>query len=147
MQDFIRSLEEKYKGTIGWKVFSIWYGDSNGNIRDYGVMLFQMDDGLFRFHDYKHIQKFLGIEIHPKNEEPYVPFDGSFRAEDVTEIVTVTRKDAARSINKGIRPRRANILQRLFSETVSMVCTPRTTFYFEFPDREFREMIFKTKDK
>ena len=146
MQDIIRSLEEKYGGSIRWKVFSIWYGDSDGNIRDYGVLLFQMDDGLFRFHDFKHIPKILGIEIHPKNEEPYEPFDGFFRAQDVTDIATVTRKDAARSVLRGLKPRRANAVQKFFRETVTMVCTKDKTFYFEFPNGEFIKLIKETKE-
>ncbi len=146
MQDLITSLEEKYGGSIKWKVFSIWYGDSKCNIRDFGVLLFQMDDGLFRFHDYKHIPKFLGIEIHPKNEAPYVPFDGFFRAQDVTDIVTVTKKEARKSILNGQKARKANGLQKIFNETVTMVCTDERTFYFEFPDGEFRKLIMETKE-
>ena len=147
MQDVIGSLEEKYGTTIGWRVFSIWYGDSDGNIRNYGVLLFRTDDGLFRFHDFKHIPRFLGIEIHPKNELPYVPFDGSFKASDVIEIETVAKKDAARSIGSGKLPRKAGPLKRFFREMVTMVRTKDRTYYFEFPNKEFISLINETKEK
>lgn len=147
MQDVIGTLEEKYGTTIGWRVFSIWYGDSAGNIRNYGVLLFQTDDGLFRFHDFKHIPRFLGIEIHPKNELPYVPFDGSFKASDVIEIETVSKKDAARSIGSGQLPEKAGPLKRFFREMVTMVRTKDRTYYFEFPNKEFISLINETKEK
>ncbi len=146
MQDIIGSLEEKYGAGIRWKVFSIWYGDSDGNIRDYGVLLFQMEDGLFRFHDFKHIPRFLGIEIHPKNELPYVPFDGSFRASDVIEIETVSKKDAARCIAAGKQAQKAGPLKRFFREMVTMVRTKDRTYYFEFPNKEFINLINETKE-
>lgn len=145
MQDIIGSLEEKYGAGIRWKVFSIWYGDSDGNIRNYGVLLFQTDDGLFRFHDFKHIPKILGIEIHPKNELPYVPFDGCFKASDVIEIETVSKKDAARSIAAGKQAKKAGLLKRFFCELVTMVRTGDKTYYFEFPDKEFISLINETK--
>ncbi|MGX8685741.1 MAG: hypothetical protein ACSW73_02825 [Spirochaetales bacterium] len=87
----IESLEQEFNGKIRWKSFSIWYADSDSNLRPYGVFLFLIDN-VFRFRDYKHVKTVLGFEIKEKNPEEYVPFNGSFNLEDIKFVTKLTKR-------------------------------------------------------
>ncbi len=136
----IESLEQEFNGKIRWKSFSIWYADSDANLRPYGVFLFLIDN-IFRFRDYKHVKTVLGFEIKEKKPEEYVPFNGSFNLEDIKFVAKLTKKKALRCIAAGKKATASPLIARIFMDTVLLVDTGDKQYFFQFPDKEFRKLI------
>lgn len=143
MQDMIRELEEEFKGRIEWRTFSIWYADSDLNVRTYGVFLFLIN-GVFHIRDYKHTRTVLGIKIRDKDSDDYVQFNRQFALNDIRNIYRVTKSKAKRCLAKGIRiDKDSALFFRIFKETVILVDTENTQYFFEFPEKEFRKITGK----
>jgi hypothetical protein len=139
-ENMIEDLEQEFNGKIRWRTFSIWYADSDENVRMYGVFVFLIDN-VFHFRDYKHVKTILGIEIKDKHPEEYVPFNGSFRLEDVKNICRVTKKKALKCIRSGQKATVSPLIARIFMDTVLLVDTGDKQYFFQFPDKEFRKLF------
>ena len=136
----IDSLEKEFNGKIRWRTFSLWYDDSDSNLRPYGVFLFLIDN-VFHFRDYKHVKKVLGIELKDRHPEEYVPFNGSFRLEDVTGVYRVTKRKALKCIAGRQKATASPLIARIFMDTVLLVDTGDKQYFFQFPEKEFRKLI------
>lgn len=136
----IDSLEKEFNGKIKWRTFSLWYADSDSNVRPYGGFLFLIDN-VFRFRDYKHVKKVLGIEIKDKNPEKYVQFNSSFNLEDVRNVCRVTKRKALRCIAGRRKATASPLIARIFMDTVLLVDTGDKQYFFQFPDKEFRKLL------
>ena len=91
--DFLRDLEQRRGEPIGYRTFSTFYADSDGNVRDFGVFFYHCKDR-FWYEDFEHEPTFLGIKLRPrKSEEKYEKFESSFSPLDVVSIRKVVKSD------------------------------------------------------
>lgn len=145
---FLSELETRFGGKITYRTFAAFYGDSNGIVRDHGVLLYIIDD-TFRFQDFAIENNIFGIPIGKKKE--YTKFESSFRAEDVLSMRTVGRK-AAEDFCLGFREhaklKTATAITKVFRETVLEIALKDQTFmYFRFMDHAIEKMITQAQDK
>ena len=141
---FLKEREDRFGGKIVWRGFSLFYGDNNGNLREHGVFVFQIDNR-FYYEDFETTPRFLGLPIFSdkKQKSDYVKFEGSFRAIDVRSIDYV-KKSSAIDLIKGRtqKVKTASVLGRLLGEVVmSVEFDDGSIKFFEFAGNEFRQLV------
>lgn len=142
-RQFLAEREQRFGGKIVWRAFSLFYGDSEGNIRENGVLVFQIGN-TFYYEDFEKTQNnILGIKVEPKNKTEYVKFEGSFKAINVRGIDYVKRSDAINYIKgKTQKVRTVSAAARFFKEVVmSIEFEDGTMKFFEVSGSEFRQLI------
>lgn len=136
-QDFLNKIEEKHGGKIDKKTYSLWYGDSEGNIREFGVFIYRIN-GIFYYEDFERRSSILGFTVTRKNQEPYVKFERSFEPENI-ESMEVVRKASARSfIETGKAAKKAGVFSRTFLDTVLKIqLKDGTVRFFQVMEKDF----------
>ncbi|MCR5760503.1 MAG: hypothetical protein K6F82_00635 [Sphaerochaetaceae bacterium] len=136
-EEFLKKLEEKHGGKIDRRNFSLWYGDSEGNIREAGVFVYRIN-GIYHYEDFKRRASILGFTVSSKKNEKYVKFERSFNSQDIVGVETV-RKSAARAfIEKGKEAKEASAFSRVFLETVTKIqLKDGTVRFFQLVDKDF----------
>jgi len=151
--DFLRDLEQRRGEPIGYRTFSTFYADSDGNVRDFGVFFYHCKDR-FWYEDFEHEPTFLGIKLRPrKSEEKYEKFESSFSPLDVVSIRKVVKSNA-RNCALGYmsfdKLKTANPVLSFFRETVTEFClSDGRKLYFQLIDKTVPNMIekYKTENK
>lgn len=148
---FLNEREERFGGKITWRGFSLFYGDSNGNIREKGVFVFKIGK-IFHFEDFEVTQKFLGLPIFNKKsdaESKYVKFEGSFDPSEITNSYYVKRSDAVLFVNgKSPKAKPVSKLSRFFKEVVlAFEFENGSVKYFEVAGKEFLSLINSERKK
>lgn len=135
--DFLKEIEERRGGKIGWRSFSTWFSDGT-NIREYGVFIYEVDKVVY-YEDFEHKRTLLGFELPKRKDEPaYEKFEGSFPAAEVRRIITVPRHQVERFLANPARPEllhKAGLLERIFVRLLTMVeLDDGRRLFFEFLD-------------
>lgn len=141
-KDLISELEEKHGGKITYRTYAVYYADSNGNVKNHGVLVYQIGD-TFHFEDFEEQRAILGIPI--KDKVKYVKFESSFEAKDVKATRLVSRKNAD-SFCKGYishdKLRNPGLFTRLFSEMVTeLEMADGSYLFFRFMDNTIEKKI------
>ncbi|MDD4082435.1 MAG: hypothetical protein WC162_09100 [Sphaerochaetaceae bacterium] len=123
--DFIMEIENRRGGKMKYRTYSTWFADNSGNIREYGVFLYQIDR-TFYFEDFEKENRIFGIPLSrkKKNQKEYVKLEGSFKVEDVKSITLVSKNSAlgyCQSKNISNLPSPANVFSKLFNRLITMV--------------------------
>lgn len=142
--DFLREIEERRGGKIGWRTFSTWFSDGT-NIREYGVFIYEVGQTIY-YEDFERRRNILGFELPKrKGEPPYVKLEGSFKAAEVGRITTVVRRRAERYLcdpSKTALLREAGLFARVFFRLLTMVeLEDGRRLFFEFLDRKRLQAI------
>lgn len=136
-QEFLKKLEETHGGKIDRKSFSLWYGDSEGNIREFGVFLYRIN-GVYYYEDFKRRASILGFTVPDKKQNEYVKFERSFSSEDVESTEVVRKAEARKAIETGRNAKKAGVFSRLFLDTVLKVQLKDSTFrFFQLVEKDF----------
>ncbi len=144
---FLRELEELRGAPIGFRTFSTFYADSYGNLREYGVFVYECAQRIW-FEDFEHETNLFGFTLKPRKGAPkYVKFESSFSREDILEIREVTKSAVRRCVSGGMQfnmIKKANPVTRLLAETVTELrLKDGCTLYFQFIDRNMVKRIVK----
>jgi hypothetical protein len=135
-EQFIQELESRFNGPLTYRTYSTWFASSEGLVRDFGVFVFKIND-VFHYEDFERNPSMFGFALKPsKKQKPYVKMEGSFTAEDVINISTVTKNAALACANGYLKAEdipQASLLKKFFSRLVSKVeLKGGTTLFFEF---------------
>ncbi len=149
--DLIKDIEARRGAPMGYRTFSTFYADSDGNVCDYGVFLYECEDR-FWYEDFEHEASFLGIKIRTRKQDDYKyeKFESSFPMSDVVSTRRV-RKSPARRCAWGEKSfdslRKANPVLSFFSAVVTeFVLKDGRRLYFELMDKSVLEIIRKHND-
>ena len=149
--DFLQDLEKRRGNPIGYRTFSTFYADSDGNVRDFGVFFYQCQDR-FWYEDFDHEPTFLGIKLKPRRSDyKYEKFESSFSPLDVVSIRKVV-KSKARNCALGYasfeKLKAANPVLSFFRETVTEFrLSDGRLLYFQLIDKTVRDLIEKSKNE
>ncbi|MCR4676736.1 MAG: hypothetical protein K5634_05865 [Sphaerochaetaceae bacterium] len=142
--EFIKELEKKFGGPVDKRTFSLWYGDSEGNLREFGVFLYRIN-GIYHYEDYKREPRILGFKVPQSNPEKYVKFERSFDPEGIASVTEV-RKKYARAFCKGETGsvKAAGLFARLFLDTVHKIeFKDGTVKFFQLIEKDFFDEYLK----
>ena len=144
--NFLRERESRLGSPITYRTYSLFYGSSKGESRQYGVFLYT-DGETFIFEDFEHKPSLLGIEIRKKEESGYVKLERSFRREDVVSINTVTRTSGVDGISTGLRGKPVGGLMAKLRKTLQeVILSDGTIYWFELMEPEkFFNLFTRTK--
>lgn len=139
-EQFIEELQSRFNGPLTYRTYSTWFASTEGIVRDFGVFVFKIND-VFHYEDFERNPSMFGFALKPsKKQKPYVKMEGSFIADDVINISTVTKNAALSCVNgylKGEDIPEASLLKRFFSRLVSKVdLKGGTTLFFEFINKK-----------
>ncbi len=143
--DFLQELEARRGAPIGYRTFSTFYADSDGNLCDYGVFLYE-SGGRFWYQDFEHVPTFLGFRLpRRKDDIKYEMFESSFSPSDVVSFMKVT-KASVRACVFGSKAfgklKRANPILSFFRETVTEFrLSDGRRLYFQLIDKTVQNMI------
>ncbi|MFA5570975.1 MAG: hypothetical protein ACOX0W_06570 [Sphaerochaetaceae bacterium] len=145
-EQFLAKLEEQYGGSIEYRTFSTWFASSDGTHREFGVFLFEINNTYY-YEDFERRPSILGIALKPGKRQPvYVKLEGSFKAEDIKHIKTVTKKEALAVVAQKREPtnlKEASFIERVFSQLVSAVeFNDGSVLFFELMNK--KEFIQRT---
>lgn len=148
--DFIKELEEAYGQPIGWRTYSMWFGHSDGTVREFGVILFLIGD-IIHYEDFEKQRSLLGFQLPKKANTPaYVKMKGSFSRKDVVDIQKVAKTSAEAWLRTSVPqpPRPVGKLASLLRQTVTMVTLrDGTRMFFELLDEKaFKENTIQHKE-
>lgn len=141
--EFLQGLEKKRGTKIMWKTFSTWFAttDRGGIARPYGVFLYRAGDEIW-FEDFEHRPySFFGFPLKKKKDSPpFHPYESSFPISEIKEIRIVTRRTGEKIAEGSLKPekaKKANLLQKIFSELFELVMLEDGTAYvFQILDRK-----------
>ena len=141
---FLNEIEQRRGGKITFKTFSTFYADSDGNVRDYGVFLYMVND-TFWFQDFERENSFLGFKLSRRKDEDYEMFESSFSPLEVVSSRTVMKK-AARNCATGHKDfsklRKANPVIGFLAETATEIrLQDGKTMYFQLMDKTVLNII------
>ncbi|AEC02179.1 hypothetical protein [Parasphaerochaeta coccoides] len=148
--DFIKELEAEYGQPIDWKTYSMWFGRSDGTVRDYGVLLFRIGDIMY-YEDFEKQRSILGFQLPKKSHAPaFVKLKGNFSCREVKDICKVVKASAATWLRTPSAPplRPASKIIALLRQTVTMITMDDgTMMFFELLDEKaFKENIAQYKE-
>ena len=147
--EFLRNLELRRGSPIGYRTYSTFYADTDGTIRDYGVMLYE-SGGRFWLQDFEREPTFLGFKIRRRDDEQYEMFETSFSPLDVVSLRKVNKSTVRSRVFNGKSPTdipTANPVLSFFRETVTeFLFSDGSAMYFQLIDRTVPDMIEKTKN-
>jgi len=145
--DFIKEIENRRGGKMKYRTYSTWFADNTGNIREYGVFLYQIDE-TFYFEDFEKENRIFGIPLtrRKKNQKQYIKLEGSFNVKDIKSITLVSKSNAesyCRSDNKAQLPPPASTISRIFNRLITMVELENgKIFFLELIDqKKFKETM------
>ena len=144
---FLNEIEQRRGGKLTYRTFSTFYADSDGNLRDFGILY--MVNGIFWFQDFERDNSFLGFRFNRFKTEAFIPFESSFSPLEVVSSRTVLKK-AVRSCAMGQKDfsklRKANPITGFLAETVTEIrLQSGRTMYFQFADKTVLKMIDQMK--
>ena len=149
--EFLRDLETRRGASVGYRTFSTFYADSDGNVRDFGVFFYQCQDR-FWYEDFDHEPTFLGIKLRPRRGDyKYEKFEASFSPLEVVSIRKVV-KSKARNCALGYmsfeKLKEANPVLSFFRETVTEFrLSDGRQLFFQLLDKTVQNMIEKYKNE
>ena len=150
--DFLSDIQARRGGAqIGYKTFSTFYADTDGNICDRGVFFYECE-GRFWFEDFENEPTFLGFKLPIKRfEQKYEKFESSFSPADVTSIRKVVKASArrcARGESSIERLRTANPVLSFFRETVyEFRLADGKVLFFSLIDKTVPNMIIDSRKR
>ena len=149
--DFLSDLQARRGAPIGYRTFSTFYADTDGNVRDYGVFLYECE-GRFWFEDFEHEPSFLGFRLRIRQSEcKYEKFESSFSPLDVVSLRKVVKAKARRCALGEISIdslRTANPVLSFFRETVyEFRLADGRALFFSLMDRTVPDMITKSQNE
>lgn len=144
--NLIKEIETKRGAKVGYRTVSTFYADSQGNICDLGVFLYECQDSLW-YEDFEPEASIFGFKIQTKAKSKYVKFEGSFRMEDVVSVRRVLKR-AARRCACGERSfaglRAAGVVSGFLCAVVTeFVLRDGRRLYFELLDNSVIDIIKK----
>lgn len=141
--EFIKEREQRLGRRIIFRTYSLYYGSSRGEERQWGVFLYS-DGETFIFEDFDRPPTFLGIEIKSAKREKYVKLERSFLKNEVEAIAQVTRSSAEAVVKGRARQARpSSLLDRLFRKNLTEVRLKNgETIYFELMEKENFSRLF-----
>ena len=147
--DFLRQLEARRGAPVGYRTFSTFYADTDGNLCDYGVFLYQAADR-FWYQDFEYEPSFFGFKIPRRKDDPkYEMFESSFSPLDVVSFRVVAKTDVRRCAigSKSFEKLKvANPVLSFFYETVTEFrLQDGRALYFQLIDNTVPDMIMKIK--
>ncbi len=136
-QEFLKKIEETHGGKIDKKTFSLWYGDSEGNIREFGVFIYRIN-GVYHYEDFKRRASILGFTVPDKKADEYVKFERSFTFDEIESTLIVKKASARKYIETGKAIKKAGFIARLLLDTVLMVQFKDSTVkFFQLVEKDF----------
>ncbi len=142
--EFLQAREDRLEGKMIYRTYSLYYGSSEGEERQWGVFLYS-DGELFIFEDFDRKPSFLGIELKNAKRPKYEKLERSFYRNDVQSVTLVTRSSAAKAI-KGEKSaaRPSGLFDRIFRKNLTEVALKSgRKYYFELMERDRFESFFK----
>lgn len=141
---YISQLEAAKGGKIGYRCFSLYYVDNQGNFKEHGVFMYQIGKTLF-YEDFMFKRSFLGIELNKKANEEYIKFENSININDIKSVKHVSKKKAVNYCsNPAVEIPKAGILCRLFGKTLVMVEAENGfSMFLDLPINDFKDNIKK----
>ncbi len=149
--EFLKELEVRRGTPIGYRTFSTFYADTDGNLCDFGVFLYE-SGGRFWYRDFEHEPSFLGFKLRKRKDDPkYVMFESSFSPLDVVSFRKVV-KASVRACVFGTRAfeklKKANPVLSFFREVVTEFrLSDGRALYFQLIDKTVQQIIEKTKNE
>lgn len=146
-EQFLKDIETRYGGSVEQSTFSLFYADSDHNLREYGVSVFRVNGRLY-YEDYKRDNMLFGIRLPDgKKGKEYVKFSSSFSPSDIIGTRKV-RKSDAKACASGYRSlekvRTAGLFGRIFFDIVTELrLSDGRVLYFQFMDRTVEKDILK----
>ena len=149
-RDFLSDLESRRGAPIGYRTFSTFYADTDGNICDFGVFLYECE-GRFWFEDFEREPTFLGFKLRTRQDRKYEKFESSFSPLDVVSIRKVAKTSARRCACGELpidRLRSPNPIMSFFRETVTEFrLADGKAMFFSLIDKTVPDMIAKFKNE
>ena len=144
---FIREREEKLGGSLIYRSYATWYGEANGNEREYGVFLYS-DGSTLAIEDFERTPTLFGIKLKPNVKKEYTKLEIFIPIPMIKAIDKITRSSAERSLKaEKDLGKKVNLFDRIFRKTVIRVALDNgDCYYFEIPDCKELEKLIKEKE-
>jgi len=143
--EFIKSLEGKLGEKIKYRTFSVWYGSTDGTLREYGVFFASLSSS-FYIEDFDRKPQILGIEIHDKKREKYVQYSRQVQFSEIKNVKRVSESRAKKAVTykeNGIPIPESGALSKVFQKNVTAVTlnSGETMFFEVIDDKAFRRAL------
>ncbi len=144
---FIKEREDKLGGKLIYRSYATWYGEANGNEREYGVFLYS-DGNTLVIEDFERTPTLFGIKLKPRTNKEYTKLEIFIPLSMIKAIDKITRASAEKSLKaEKDLGKEANLFDRIFKKTVIRVNLENSdTYYFEIPDFKQLEKLIKEKE-
>ncbi len=144
---FIKEREDKLRGKLIYRSYATWYGEANGNEREYGVFLYS-DGNTLVIEDFERTPTLFGIKLKPRTNKEYTKLEIFIPLSMIKAIDKITRASAEKSLKaEKDLGKEANLFDRIFRKTVIRVNLENgDTYYFEIPDFKQLEKLIKEKE-
>ncbi len=135
--NFLRQLEEENGGKLTFRTYALYLGFSGEGVKNLGGLFYSVNGRLI-FEDFEKEGGLLGLLVKRKNAYKKTKF--SFPIEEITDVYTVTRSAALRSIQGGRLPSDippASKILKILSRTVTQIrLKDGKAYYFEMIDEK-----------
>lgn len=135
--NILRQLEEENGGKLNFKTYALYLGFSGEGAKNLGGLLYSVN-GRMIFEDFEKEGGLLGLLV--KRKDTYKKTKFSFPIEEITDVYTVTRSAALRSIQDGRLPSDippASKILKILSRTVTQIrLKDGQAYYFEMIDEK-----------
>lgn len=145
--EFLKEHEEKIGSKILWKTYATFYGEINGNKREYGVFLYTDGINLY-YEDFYRPPMLLGIPLRKRKSADYTKMEGLIPIEEIESITLVTQSSAIKSLRDcKDKSKKANPFDRALRKLFSRIETNRGRIYFMeiIEPKKFADMVFNYK--
>ncbi len=144
---FIKEREDKLGGKLIYRSYATWYGEANGNEREYGVFLYS-DGNTLVIEDFERTPTLFGIKLKPRTNKEYTKLEIFIPLSMIKAIDKITRASAEKSLKaEKDLGKEANLFDRIFRKTVIRVNLENgDAYYFEIPDFKQLEKLIKEKE-
>jgi len=141
VNNFLNQLENEKGGKITWKTVTLFYGDSEGTIRQHGVFMYRVGN-TFWFQDFKNERTILGLKIgRLNNESEYVKFESSFDRDEIEAVRDIALSNAKKICMKNKTADSVKTISKfgkIFREYVTEIKLKNgKTLYFNFLKNTF----------